>query len=220
MSFYLDAYGLTEDRFYASVIMGWIALVVAWFGVTVLRERRQRFIGGAIASAWGVWALLVVANPDAIIVRTNLARLAEGRIFDVAYVAELGHDAAPAIAAAIPRLDADDACRARRALARDRRSRIEQREDGPRDWRAASIAGWRAERAWRRAEATPAWATRECPHEAGARAARRATVERRLAEVRAADLARLEAEARASAAAPTASAAATASATPPATLSR
>ena len=89
------------------------------------------------------------------------------------------------------------------------------REEGSRDWRASSLAGWRAERAWRRAGATPAWATRECPNEAGARAARRAAVERQQAEARAAELARLEAEARASAAA-----AATASAAPPMILPR
>ena len=155
MKLYLDAYSLTEDRFYASVAIAWIAGVLAWFAVTVLRDRRERFIGGAMVSAFGVWALLVAANPDAIIANANLARLERDGKVDASYLGYLSYDAAPALVAALPRMSAAQRCEVRRALARDRVA-LEQREDD-RDWRAWSLAGWRAQRAWRRGGVTSPW---------------------------------------------------------------
>lgn len=163
MALYLEAYSLTEDRFYASVAMGWLGIVMAWFGATVLRDRRERFIGGAMVSAFALWAGLVVANPDAIIARANLERDAGKERLDTTYLGNLGLDAAPTIAAALPRMPAAQACVMRRALAWDRRHRETEITDGRRDWRAWSLAGWRAERAWERAGATIPWASRRCP---------------------------------------------------------
>ena len=165
MKLYLDAYSLTEDRFYASVAIGWIAMVIAWFGATVLRDRRERFIGGAIVSAFAVWAGLVVANPDAIITDANVARLARDGRIDAAYLGQLGLDAAPSIVRALPRLSPAQQCRVKNALARDRLHRETEIADGRRDWRAASLAGWRAERAWERGAVTTPWAGRKCPEE-------------------------------------------------------
>ena len=163
MSLYLDAYSLTEDRFYACVAMGVLAAVIAWFGATVLRDQRDRFIGGAIAVAFVAWAGLVVANPDAIITRANVARLERDGRLDAAYLGRLGIDAAPSIVAALPHMSAEQACVVRRALSKDRRRREVEIAEGERDWRAWSLAGWRAERAWERGQVTLPWATRRCP---------------------------------------------------------
>ena len=38
MRLYVQYYGLTEDRVYALVFMGWLAVVVIWLAVTVLRR--------------------------------------------------------------------------------------------------------------------------------------------------------------------------------------
>ena len=43
MRLYLDQYGLTELRLYATGGILWLAAVCAWFSVTVLRGKRQAF---------------------------------------------------------------------------------------------------------------------------------------------------------------------------------
>jgi len=55
-------------------------------------------------------ALLVwnAVDPEALVVRTNVDRAVAGERFDPTYLSNLSDDAVPAIAAAIPRLDAQD----------------------------------------------------------------------------------------------------------------
>ena len=48
MSIYTSEYGLTEERLFATVFMGWLAFVFASFGATVLRRRRERFTASAL----------------------------------------------------------------------------------------------------------------------------------------------------------------------------
>lgn len=71
---YQGAYGLTESRFYGAAFLIWLTLVGLWFGATVLRGRRERFAYPALLSGFTALAVLFVANPDAWIARTNLAR--------------------------------------------------------------------------------------------------------------------------------------------------
>ncbi|HWJ22244.1 MAG TPA: DUF4173 domain-containing protein [Gemmatimonadaceae bacterium] len=139
MRLYQSEYGLTETRFYATVCMGWLAVVLAWFAATVLRGRgTPAFAFGALVSAWLAVAALDVANPDAIIARTNLARLERGARFDPSYVRTLSADATPVIAgtfATLPAsMSAPDRCELEQSLVRWRRVRSS-------DWR-----GWNAAR--------------------------------------------------------------------------
>lgn len=53
-------------------------------------------------------ALLNALNPDALIVRTNLARAESGQNLDAAYLASLSADAVPPLLAALPRLPEAD----------------------------------------------------------------------------------------------------------------
>ncbi|MFN7944668.1 MAG: DUF4173 domain-containing protein [Blastocatellia bacterium] len=96
MRLYQQAFGLTELRFYTTAFMGWLALVLGWFGVTVLRGRRERFAFGAVAAGLLMIAALHVINPDAVIARHNLKRAVEGKGVDLNYLASLSADAAPA----------------------------------------------------------------------------------------------------------------------------
>ena len=141
MWLYLQEYGLTELRLYASAAMAWLAVVLAWFGATVLRGRRERFVGGALVAAFATWATLAVAGPDALIVRTNVARLERGERFDAAYVTALSADAVPALAAALPRLPAETRCRVRDWIHADAAGRARPGND----WRSWTIAGARAD---------------------------------------------------------------------------
>ncbi|MGH7577833.1 MAG: DUF4153 domain-containing protein, partial [Longimicrobiales bacterium] len=47
MRLYQEAYGLTEQRFYATSFLVWIAVVLFWLSATVLRGRRRSFAFGA-----------------------------------------------------------------------------------------------------------------------------------------------------------------------------
>lgn len=104
MNLYRSEYGLTELRVYTTAFMGWLAVVFAWFGATVLRGQRQRFALGAFVSALAALALLFLWNPDAAIVRANAALSRAGHRFDGSYALSLSADAVPELVAALPSL--------------------------------------------------------------------------------------------------------------------
>jgi uncharacterized protein DUF4153 len=110
---YHASYGLTEARFYATVLLMWIGAMLLWLAATVLRGHRDRFAFGALASGLATVALLFVVGPDAVIARTNVARLAsvDGPArFDVAYATSLSADAVPILIDAVAALPADVQC--------------------------------------------------------------------------------------------------------------
>jgi hypothetical protein len=111
MRLYLESYGLTESRFYATILLLWVGLLFIWFAATVLRSRGRSFGFGALVSGFGAVALLYVVNPDAVIARTNLARALDGDHFDIAYVTSLSADATPTLLAAFDDLPASARCR-------------------------------------------------------------------------------------------------------------
>ena len=104
MYLYLEEYGLTELRLYATIFMAWLAVVLVWFLLTVLRGRRDRFAFGALAAGFAAILLINVINPDALIARTNLDRLQEGKRFDAVYLTTLSADAAPVLFEALPEI--------------------------------------------------------------------------------------------------------------------
>jgi hypothetical protein len=110
MRLYMDAYGLTQDRFYAMAFMIWIGVVLALFGATVLRGMRNRFAFGAVTTGFATLAALNIMNPDAVIARTNLARAEAGAELDLEYAARLNADAIPALIARAPALLPEDQC--------------------------------------------------------------------------------------------------------------
>jgi hypothetical protein len=110
MRLYSVEYGLTELRVYTTAFMGWLVLVFGWFAATVLRGRRERFAPGAVAAAALLLGALNLLNPDAMIARTNLARVAAGREVDAAYIAGLSADALPAIRRTLPGLPGAERC--------------------------------------------------------------------------------------------------------------
>jgi uncharacterized protein DUF4153 len=116
MALYVDEFGLSEIRLNATAFMVYLAGVFAWFAWTALRAQRRRFAFGALVQGFAVLAGLHLLNPDAFIVRTNLARPAAARPFDGWYAASLSADAIPALLDALPRLDRPAQCRAAQGL--------------------------------------------------------------------------------------------------------
>jgi hypothetical protein len=108
MRAYRDEFGLTEQRLYTTAFMIFVAVLLVWLAATVLTGRRERFAMGALATGVAAVVFLHAINPDALIVRTNLARAAGGkRAFDHSYVARLSADAAPVIAANVDRFSGE-----------------------------------------------------------------------------------------------------------------
>ena len=143
MRLYLSAYGLSQDRVYATAVLLWVAFAIGWFAATVLRGRGKRFAFGAMVSGFSVLALLNVINPDALVVRANVERARDGLELDVEYLSQLSADAVPSLLAALPDLPAEVRC----TLAADvTREWGGEHEDGWRSWnvsrsRARSGAG-------------------------------------------------------------------------------
>jgi len=155
LALYVGEYGLTEDRLLASAFLAWLALSSVAFALTVLRGARERFAAGALGSAAVVLGLLAVANPDALIVRTNLG-LEGPPGFDAEYASRLGADAAPALVEALPELEPADRCTVAASLLKKWGA---SEEDGWRSWNAGR---WRARAAVASARAELADAARGC----------------------------------------------------------
>ena len=101
-------YGMTTVRFYPMVFMIWLGVVFAWFGLTVLRGRRNNFAWGALWSAIVVLGATNLLNPDAFIVKTNIALAEQGRDFDAYYNSRLSDDAVPLLITSFDALRTDD----------------------------------------------------------------------------------------------------------------
>ncbi len=140
MRLYVNAFGLSEDRVYATAFMLYLAGVFAWFAWTTLRGQRRRFALGALVQGFAMLGALHLANPDALIVRTNLARPGSERPFDGWYAASLSADAVPLLAASLPGLDARAQCPVASGLLAQR-DRLERG-----DWRNWNFARARARR--------------------------------------------------------------------------
>jgi hypothetical protein len=102
MLLYVQSFGISIDRLIALAIMAWVAMTGAWFLLTVLRERSSRFVIGAVVAASATLVTLNVINPEAIVVRSAVARAGTGGTLDVDYLQrELRSDAVPALVEAL-----------------------------------------------------------------------------------------------------------------------
>jgi Domain of unknown function (DUF4153) len=126
---YQREYGLTELRLYATGLIIWLGFVFVWLAATVVRARPRLFVSGALVSGFVATLALNIANPDALIARTNLDR---PRV-DVAYLANLSDDAVPVLLARLPSLPP----RLRVPLAQ---ALLRRHDDPP------GLAGWSASR--------------------------------------------------------------------------
>lgn len=140
LGLYLSHFGLTEDRVVALAVLVWVALMLTWFGWTVLRDARHRFAPGVLVLS-GAWLLVFNAvNPERRIVETNLRRAEAGKEFDVAYHRTLSADALPVLLAGAVRLGPVREAELLEAL----RVEWERRAADRGDWRRWSVPYLRA----------------------------------------------------------------------------
>lgn len=74
MALYVHYFGPSVDRLYASVFMFWLAIVFAWFGLTILRGRLRDFAAGMTITGFITLAALNVVDPEALVARASIAR--------------------------------------------------------------------------------------------------------------------------------------------------
>ena len=110
LGLYQDAYGLTMLRLACTLFAWWLGAVFLLVAVRLagVGGSREWLPMAVVASA--LVALLVwnAVDPEALVVRTNVDRAVAGERFDPTYLSNLSDDAVPAIAAALPRLSAQD----------------------------------------------------------------------------------------------------------------
>ncbi len=134
MRAYVEAFGLTQLRFYSTAFMAWLTLVVLWLCPTALRGHRKHFVAGGVVAALFVIVVLNAVNPDSQIVESNMA--GSDRAFDVFYANSLSPDATPTIIANLARLSPAERC----TMAQELLSR-----DQERDWRSWNLSRERAD---------------------------------------------------------------------------
>ena len=113
MRLYTAAYGLTEDRFFATAFLLLVSAVLVWFAVVVLADRRQQFAFGTLIAAYVTAAILFVVNPDAVIARVNIDRALSGTAvlpLDRVHATSLSADAVPVLLDRLPALDPAAQC--------------------------------------------------------------------------------------------------------------
>ncbi|MCP9496658.1 MAG: DUF4173 domain-containing protein [Pyrinomonadaceae bacterium MAG19_C2-C3] len=136
MRLYQSEYGLTELRLYTTAFMVWIGVTLVWFAWSVLmRDARRHFAVGAFASLLMTLMTLHLINPDALIVRANIAHATANRSFDTDYaLTALSLDAASELIENLARLPELH----QRYIAAGMLERHAELEAS--DWRAWSIA--------------------------------------------------------------------------------
>ena len=172
MALYVHYYGPSTARLYASVFMGWLAIVFAWFGLTVLRGRTRDFAAGMTITGFLTLAGLNLVNPEALVARASIDRAGASLLVRDSISAPLPAGAAPVGSSPIDylyltvRLDGDAASEVVRALlappiapaaSRVREAEVRMRCDAVRhlldrwgpaaratDWRRWDVGAWRA----------------------------------------------------------------------------
>jgi hypothetical protein len=113
---YSDTFGLTELRFFAAAFLIWLAAVFIVLVATALRDRVGEFVWASVLLGAVAVVILNVANPEALIARTNTSRLEAGRSFDAVYASTLGADAVPVLVERLGRLPEAGRCTVATAL--------------------------------------------------------------------------------------------------------
>ncbi len=154
---YMNEFGLSIDRAFASAAIVWVSGVLVAFATTTLRGNPTRFMRAAILVTVAWVTVMNVINPEAQVVRVNVARAEAGNTFDANYHASLSADALPLLLDLAPRLTATECVTLQKALRERWALRLADPEEGLGDWRSANLPLVGA-RAWFAAARAPACA--------------------------------------------------------------
>lgn len=142
LSLYEHAYGLTMLRFYCVVFAVWIVVLFLLLGASLagVAAGRRWFVSGAAVAGLVMLLALNALNPEAFVVRRDLARAEAGHRVDASYLSDLvgqSSDAVSVLAKGVGRLGAAD-----RAVVTNALTCMPARAKG---WAAFNADRWRAE---------------------------------------------------------------------------
>ena len=107
LDLYEHAYGLTMLRLYAGVLVGWIGVSLVLLGAWIVRTRdRAWFLAATVAAGLAAVLALNIVNPEAVVVRRNVALARQTGRFDTSYLSWLSDDAIPEMVRTLPTLPA------------------------------------------------------------------------------------------------------------------
>ncbi|MEX2008504.1 MAG: DUF4173 domain-containing protein [Candidatus Spechtbacterales bacterium] len=143
---YVDAFGLTEQRFYSLLFIIWVGVAAALFGFTLIRQRAERaFAFELFLLGVAFVAFANIINPDAIIARYNIQNVPQEEGMDAYYLTLLSHDATPHLIELLE--DESLGEENRRIVAEELKWRLDnlRYEVNLNDWRGWNLSRMRAE---------------------------------------------------------------------------
>ena len=141
LSLYVDAYSLTELRFY---VAGFIILLLALFiifAVKLIKSKPEQFFTfGTLISVITFLIVINILNPDAFIAQYNLEQYGRTGKIDVKHIGQLSADANPWKLELYEKLQGEDKEILRELLLKNKNYLLENSAD----WQAANLARYRA----------------------------------------------------------------------------
>jgi hypothetical protein len=117
MQLYVNYFGLTTDRLYASALMVWLAMIALAMARTVFRGWARPFAAMTMFSGFATLLALNVINPEQLVARVNIGRASSERSVDYSYLARLHGDAMPAVVTSLnAAAPSAESCAAARSL--------------------------------------------------------------------------------------------------------
>ncbi len=143
---YVQMFGHSVDRLFASAAIVWVLAALITCAMTTLRTRPARFTSATVGVTIAWVVLMNLLNPEALVVRLNVARAVAGASFDAKYHAELSADAAPTLVSLAGRLPSAECQAVQTELERTWNARRMPSVTPLHDWRGLSIPLVRLER--------------------------------------------------------------------------
>lgn len=97
LSLYEKAFGFSRLRTYTHVFMLWLGALLLYVVILELTKRQRGFALAALTAIMGFSASLNLLNVDAFIAKQNVARLKDGKLLDIPYLASLSNDLVPTL---------------------------------------------------------------------------------------------------------------------------
>jgi hypothetical protein len=142
---YEQAYGFTSLRLYTHIAIVWMGVLFAAFLLILLQQRLNLFPPLTLAAAVGFALTLNVINPEAMIVRQNLARVEVSGELDLQYLSWLTSDSIPALVQGVQRYELENEDQLMAILACHQfqlEAKLEER-----GWQSFHLSDWLAQRA-------------------------------------------------------------------------
>ena len=145
LALYMNSFGLSIDRLFATAILIWLAASLLCFAWCIYRDRLILFAPGLLLSALLTAFGFGLINPASLVAEINIDRSLENRqALDSVYLLSLGSDAVPTLLSRLEELPLLTRCQASRGLLAQWSPGAKKAD---RDWRNWNLSLRRAQQA-------------------------------------------------------------------------